>query len=585
MLAGIKRSATAALAARELRRCWRLVAGAVLLGVLRAGCWVAVVILVRDLLAAALAGRQAAPGDHPAAAMVVAIAAATLLLYLMASALAYASTRAQHRAARQVERRLLRQVTEQLLRLSLPYIQTRSRGDLVDAVRNDIIAARGVVMAGLQALVEGALAAGVLAALIKLSPSLTLYCLLVLPAALLPTVLLGRRLLRTSQAARGSRFRLFDTLMEILGGIRTIEGYGQKEQAVRMGLASGERALEDQHTVLRDRALAQSIFEALGGLSMVLAIALGGYSVLRGGLDAPTLVAFLVALRSVHRPLDTINQRWVFVESSVPSLRRLDDLLGSRPAITSAPDAVSLQGAPELIEVRDVSLTIQGRSPLRQASFQLHRGERVALVGPSGAGKTSLLNLLARLVDPSGGAVLFDGVDLRQIRLEDLRARTAYVTQIPFVFAATVAENIAYGTPGASDDQVREAAVLALVDDEIRALPSGYGTAIGAGGERLSVGQLQRICLARALLKSPPLILLDEATASIDLADEQRAQEAIANLSRERTVVAATHRLASAREYDKIVVLSDGRVEAWGTHAELLEKSETYRRLAGAGRE
>ena len=543
------------------------------------------VLLVKELLAGALdAASRGDDGGFSSGGTLALIAGSTLLLYLLASAMAYGATRAQHAAAKEVERCLLTEVVTHLLRLSLPYIQRSSKGDLVDAVRNDIIAVRGVVLAGIQALTEGVLAGAVLLALLRLSPALTLWCLLVLPAAALPTVLLGRRLLRTSQEARASRFRLMDTLMELIGGIRTIEGYGAKERAVELGLASGRRWMDDQHTVLRDRALAASIFEALGGLSMVLAIALGGYQVTAGALDAPSLVAFLVALRSIHRPLDIMNQRWIFVESSRPSLRRLDELLARTPSITSAPDALPLEQAPERIEVRDVTVSLGGQPVLRGASFSIRRGERVALVGPSGAGKTTVLNLLARLVDPDQGEVLLDDVDLRRLRMEDVRGMMAYVTQVPFVFAASVADNIAYGRPDATPEEIQEAAERCLIHDEILALPGGYDSVIGQGGRQLSVGQLQRICLARALLKAPPLVLLDEATAAIDLAGETRVQQAIKNLSRGRTVVAATHRLGAVADYPRILVLAGGSVEAAGTHEELLQSSETYQTMWRARR-
>lgn len=568
-----------------LARRWPLVATAVLLALARAACWFAVVLLVKELLAGALdAASRGDDGGFSSGGTLALIAGSTLLLYLLASAMAYGATRAQHAAAKEVERCLLTEVVTHLLRLSLPYIQRSSKGDLVDAVRNDIIAVRGVVLAGIQALTEGVLAGAVLLALLRLSPALTLWCLLVLPAAALPTVLLGRRLLRTSQEARASRFRLMDTLMELIGGIRTIEGYGAKERAVELGLASGRRWMDDQHTVLRDRALAASIFEALGGLSMVLAIALGGYQVTAGALDAPSLVAFLVALRSIHRPLDIMNQRWIFVESSRPSLRRLDELLARTPSITSAPDALPLEQAPERIEVRDVTVSLGGQPVLRGASFSIRRGERVALVGPSGAGKTTVLNLLARLVDPDQGEVLLDDVDLRRLRMEDVRGMMAYVTQVPFVFAASVADNIAYGRPDATPEEIQEAAERCLIHDEILALPGGYDSVIGQGGRQLSVGQLQRICLARALLKAPPLVLLDEATAAIDLAGETRVQQAIKNLSRGRTVVAATHRLGAVADYPRILVLAGGSVEAAGTHEELLQSSETYQTMWRARR-
>ncbi len=574
------RAAVATLTRQELTRRWPLVAGAILLAVGRAACWVTVLFLIRDLLTGALEA-TGETGD-PFRGLPL-IAGATLLLYLAASAMAYAATRAQHAAAKQVERGLLTRVMTHLLHLSLPYIQAHSRGDLVDAVRTDIIAARGVVLAGIQALTEGVLAAGVLLALVRLSPGLTLWCLLVLPAAALPTVLLGRRLLATAQEARASRFRLIDTLMELLGGIRTIEGYGAKERAVELGLASARRWQDDQHAVLRDRALASSIFEALGGLSVVLAIALGGYQVSRGALDAPTLVAFLVALRSIHRPLDIMNQRWVFVGSSLPSLRRLDELLAQEPAITDQPDALPVEASPEEVQVRNVSVTLGDQPALDGVSFSIRKGERLALVGPSGAGKTTTLNLLARLVDPDAGEVLVDGADLRRLCLDDVRSMMAYVTQTPFVFAASVADNIAYGRPQATREEIRAAAERCLVHDEVEALPRGYDTPIGPGGRELSVGQLQRICLARALLKAPPLVLLDEATAAIDPASEQAVQRAIKNLSEGRTVVAATHHLAAVSDYPKILVLDQGKVLASGSHQELLASCPRYKEMWEAG--
>jgi ABC-type multidrug transport system fused ATPase/permease subunit len=470
----------------------------------------------------------------------------------------------------------------QLQRLSLPFVASRSPGDLVDALRSDIIATRGVVLAGVQILLDGVLALVLALALLHTSPALTLVCLVLLPAAMFPTVLVGRRLLHAGQRARDSRVRLFDALMQLIQGMPTVEGMGAGDRAAASSHAAGIRWLDREHVVLRDRALAQTLFEALGGLSLVLAIAAGSVLVHRGDLSVPALVAFLLALRAIQRPLDLINQRWAAIEANLPSITRIDQLLREEPALRSAPDAQALEGPPRRIQLEGLRVQRGDHLALAGLDLVIEQGELLGVVGPSGAGKSTLLAALARFLDPSEGSVRFDGVDLRALALPSVRAQLACVPQQPFLVAGSVAENLSLGRPDADRQELLRALEAVALRDEIEALPQGLDTPLGIEGRGLSHGQAQRIALARAFVKAPSVVLLDEPTSAVDPEGEAWIHRALEALAPGRTVVVATHRLAVARQLPRLVVLVDGAVEAVGSHEELLEGSPTYARMWAA---
>jgi ABC-type multidrug transport system fused ATPase/permease subunit len=295
------------------------------------------------------------------------------------------------------------------------------------------------------------------------------------------------------------------------------------------------------------------------------------------------LVAFLIAARAMHGPLNNTATQLLEIERNMASIERIRELLRTVPDLADRPDAVPFTGPVRSLRFENVTFRYPGTSDgVQGIDFEVRAGERLGVVGPSGSGKTTLVSLVARFYDPSAGRLVLNDRDLRDYRLADLYRHLAIVTQQPFVFETTVRENIRYGRPGASDEEVEEAARLAEIHDEIEALPQGYATELGAGGRGLSGGQMQRLNIARALLKNAPILILDEATSSIDSIAETRLQAAVARLLEGRTTFEIAHRLSTLRGVDRILVLDGGRLVGIGTHDELLVTCQLYRALSAS---
>jgi ABC-type multidrug transport system fused ATPase/permease subunit len=296
-----------------------------------------------------------------------------------------------------------------------------------------------------------------------------------------------------------------------------------------------------------------------------------------------SLVAFLIAARAKHGPLNNTATQLLEIERNMASIERIRELLRTSPGLADRDDAVPFTGPVRSIRFENVTFHYPDSSDgVHGIDLEVHAGERIGVVGPSGSGKTTLASLVARFYDPSDGRVLLNDRDLRDYRLADHLRHLAVVTQQPFVFETTVRENIRYGRPGASDADVEEAARLAEIHDEIATLPLGYETELGAGGRGLSGGQMQRLNIARALLKNAPILILDEATSSIDSIAETRLQAAVARLLEGRTTFEIAHRLSTLRSVDRIIVLDRGRLAGIGTHEELLATCPLYRALSAS---
>ena len=329
----------------------------------------------------------------------------------------------------------------------------------------------------------------------------------------------------------------------------------------------------------RIRALARVALELLAGLSLVTVIIVGGFQVMRGHLGWPELLAFLMAARAAQGPLNNINTGYMEIQRYGASVAHIQALLAERPEIRDRPDARPLEAAPAVIEARRIHFAFGETPVLEDVSFEVRSGETLGVVGPSGAGKTTLLNLVARFYDPFSGAVLLDGEDLRGFRLADVHDKIAIVTQDPFLFAASVRDNIRCGRPAASEEDVEAAARSAEIHEDILAMPQGYDTLIGHGGWPLSRGEAQRVNVARAILKNAPILLLDEATSSLDSHAERKVQRAVDRLVSGRLAISVAHRLSTLRNASRIPVLEAGRAVGLGTHAQLLERCPSYRRL------
>jgi subfamily B ATP-binding cassette protein MsbA len=476
-----------------------------------------------------------------------------------------------------------RDVCFKLLALPLRFHHGSRRGDTLSRMMRDVNEAHsaldllfGNLMQAIVMIFMGA------AVLVYISWQLALVSALLGPAVFAVISIFNNRILRSARRRQEKFGDVTQRILEILSGIKVIKSF--RAEAIEDAAFRREtrQLFRRSMKVVKNRVLARSLVELLNNGAVIGLTLLGAILVLGGrwGLTVGDLAAFAGVLSQTYRPVKTLAKSWVRVVDAQPAAQRFLEVLDTPVEVRDAPDAVALDRAFERVELRGVSFSY-GREPvLRDVSFDVRAGEMVAIVGPTGAGKTTLIDILLRFHDPTSGSVEIDGVDLRQITRDSLLGHMAVVTQEPFLFDGTIRENLLYGRPDASEEQMLAAARAAYVDAFARDLPDGYDTQVGADGARLSGGQRQRITIARAILRDPAILIFDEATSSLDSKSERYVQEAIDVLIGGRTVFVIAHRLSTIRRADKIVVLEDGGVTQIGTHAELVRKGGLYRELA-----
>jgi subfamily B ATP-binding cassette protein MsbA len=375
-------------------------------------------------------------------------------------------------------------------------------------------------------------------------------------------------------------------LLQLFQGIRVVKIYAGEELETRNSLERARRYFNELVAAGRTRALEAVLLETAGGLSVVLVIVIGGLEVIAGRLSIPSLVAVLVAIRAMHGPLRGSFDRFMEVQANWASLERVHALLRTGPELSDQPDAVALSEPFQSLRFESVSFGYHGSARvLNNVSFEVRAGQQVGIVGPSGTGKSTLLSLVARFYDPVEGRILVNGRDVRDYRIADLHRQLALVTQDLFVFGTSVRENIRYGSISASDAEVESAAAAAEIHDDSMGLQEGYDTVLGVGGRLLSAGQVQRINIARAILKNAQVVMLDEATSNLDSISESRIQAALERLLRGRTTLTITHRVATLRRADMILVVDRDAEVMVGDHDTLLRESRVYRELWHAHRQ
>ncbi len=517
--------------------------------------------------AADLFGRQAA---------LWIVAALLTGAYIGGSLLGYANVVIRQHMVKVLELGMMERLIRHLLGLSVPFFFKQSEGDIIQAVRQDVSSLRTVVMSMAGLFVNVCLALGLFVAALSLSARLTFWALIVVPIAVVPIWLAAKRILAQSYKVRRTGYVLFDVILQVLRGIRVIKAFRGEEEEARTATEKGRAYFDELISIVRVRAFAGAILESLASIGIVVVILVGGLDVMRGALEWPALLAFLMAARALHGPLNAINGTIISIQNYGASVARIGELLETRPEVPDRPDGVPLRHGPQRIEFDWVCFEYDDTAVLEDVSFRIEAGQTLGIAGPSGAGKTTLLNLVARFFDPSSGTVKFDGRDLREYRLADVYDKLAIVTQEPFLFATSIRENILCGCPDASDDEVEEAARAAEIHEEIVEMPEKYDTAVGIGGKGLSGGQAQRVNIARAILKNAPILLLDEATSSLDSLSEVNVQRAIDRLMSGRTTFIVAHRLSTLRQAQRILVLDRGRVVGNDSHANLLRDCPSY---------
>jgi len=408
---------------------------------------------------------------------------------------------------------------------------------------------------------------------------LAIIACLIFPLAIIPIKEFGKRLRKFSRKSQQRMGSLTSFLHETIIGNRIVKAFNMEDYEKQRFAQENEKFFKTVLKRVKIRAISHPMMELLGGLGVAAIIWVGGYSVIRGESTPGTFFSFLTALLMLYAPIRDLSKVNLEVQEGIAAAIRVFELLDTQPEIKEEKDAIPLPPISKGIEFRKVSFKYDNEDVLKDISFYVNVGEVIAIVGTSGAGKTSLVNLLPRFYDVEEGEILIDGIDIRKVTLKSLRDQIGLVTQQTILFNDTVRNNIAYGSPNRSDEEVIEAAKAANAHEFIKRLPNGYDTIIGEQGVRLSGGERQRISIARALLKNPPILILDEATSSLDSESEKEVQNALGRLMQGRTVFVIAHRLSTIRNAHRIIVLSEGKIVEEGTHDELINLNGEYRRL------
>ena len=490
-----------------------------------------------------------------------------------------------------------------LQRQSLGFYTVTRAGEIVSRLNNDVAAVQGVATGTLVAIVSNLFRLiATVTVIFTMDPRLAALAVVIVPAFYLPTKLVGRVRRRLSQETQERQADLVAFMEERLniGGIMLAKLFGQSGADAQTFEDRNRKVLE---LTVRQAMAGRWLFMALATISVAgpaLIYLYGGHLAIAGRLSIGTIIAFVAYLSNLYRPFAQLANVYVDIQGALAVFERIFDYLDTKPDVEDKPDAGSLDTVAGHIRVEKISFTYpQAPRPqaangdpddkpaepprpqpaLRGVSFEALPGQRVALVGPSGAGKTTLTYLLPRFYDPAEGRITLDGHDLRDLSQESLRSYMGAVTQDTFLFHATLRDNLLYAKPDATEEEIIAAANAANIDDFVQALPEGYDTTVGSRGFRLSGGEKQRVAIARALLKNPKILILDEATSNLDATSEHLIQEALEVLLEGRTSIIIAHRLSTILTADKIVVLNKGRVVESGSHDELLRRGGLYATL------
>jgi subfamily B ATP-binding cassette protein MsbA len=464
--------------------------------------------------------------------------------------------------------------------LSMRFFNNNPTGALMSRVLNDVsVMQEGVANIVTGLLRDGFSVLGLLGVIFYRDWQLALVSFVVIPLTIFPARKIGKRIKKLSTQSLGKIGDISRILQETFSGIKVVKAFGLEGREVNKFVNCNREFYHITRKAIKYGALSSPIMEVISSLGIAAVIWFGGSMVLQGKMTSSEIISFMAAMIMLYNPIKGLLGTYNAIQRSFGAAERVFEILDEEPEIQDGPDSVDMGRAVGNLEFDKVSFCYNEELVLKDVSLSVHKGEVVAFVGPSGGGKTTLASLIPRFYDVTTGSVSIDGVDIRKLKLKSLMAQIAMVDQETFLFNDTITNNIRYGKPEATLEEVYSASRAAFSHDFIMEMPEGYDTTIGDRGVRLSGGQRQRICIARAILKDAPILVLDEATSALDTESEQMVQQALNNLMANRTTLVIAHRLSTIFHADKIAVLDKGEIVQMGSHAELIEQGGLYKKL------
>ena len=468
-----------------------------------------------------------------------------------------------------------------LQRLSLSYFDKRKTGAVMSNVTNDVSALQtALVESVVEAVTEAMILIGSLLSMLFLHWKLTLLTLITMPLILQAINTFGRKLRNAGRVLQERTADITAVLQETIAGIRIIKSFAREDYEIGRFTKENYSNFRAQMKASQLMAALTPVIELVAAIGVVIIIWYGGMEVIEGAITSGALIAFLIYVVNLANPVKRLSRVYGNIQRALAAAERVFEVLDTKSDIEEMPGAASLPPITGQVSFKDVTFAYNpGHPALRGLSLDVQPGQMIAIVGPSGAGKTTIANLLPRFYDPQEGSIFVDGHDIRSVTLQSLREQIGIVPQETVLFNGTVYDNILYGRLEATEEEVIAAAKAANAHEFVEKLPAGYNTPIGERGSALSGGQRQRIAIARAILKNPRILILDEATSALDTESEKLVQQALDKLMVGRTSFVIAHRLSTVQQADWIVVLAKGRIAEQGTHGELLTKAGLYSKL------
>lgn len=510
------------------------------------------------------------------------VCATIVISVLLSNVFRYISQRIMENLKIHTLLNLRRTVFNNVMELHTGYFNNQRKGDIISKISADVQVVQFSVTATLQVVFKEPLQLlAYLFMLFAISVKLTLFSILVIPVSAFAISIIVKRLKQQASQSQHLYGQMISLLDEALSGIKIIKAFNATEFTKQKFDNENVRYSDLGRRMARRQQMGSPVSEFLGVVMVAIIVLYGGQMVLAGdsNLDAAKFVTYIGIFSQVMRPAKALTESFSNIHSGIAAGERVLSLVDEEPAIRDHPEAETIGEFKESLTLEHVSFSYPSRPVLKDINLRIPKGKMVALVGPSGGGKSTLMDLLPRFIEPGDGRILLDGKDIQHIKMDSLRALMGIVNQESVLFNDTIFNNIAFAKLEATQEQVEAAARIANAHDFIMETEKGYQTNIGDRGVKLSGGQKQRICIARAVLKNPPILLLDEATSALDTESEKLVQEALNNLMKNRTSLVIAHRLSTIQQADHILVLSEGQVVEEGDHQQLMEQRGLYRKL------